>query len=192
MAREKISKAWKSKYVKTVVLAVILIGSIVAFWIGVRTALGTEYPLLAVASGSMVPTLNVGDLIVVQGVIDASQIYAAPKPNGTIIVFHKPSDPGELIVHRAIAKVENGSTWYFRTRGDNNPTTDSWLGNDTYQGMVSTKLLVGRVVAIVPWIGNVPLFIRTPPGTVLIISLLIIVLLVEYVPVILRKFATKS
>jgi len=192
-----LSKALKNSYVQTAILAIILFGGVFGIWFGVRAALRTEYPLLAVASGSMIPTLQVGDLIVVQGVPDANEINAAPKPNGTMIVFHRPSYPrgeaflfytgDELIVHRAISKVENNGTWYFQTKGDNNYSPDIWNGPETLNGMISSKLLVGKVVGVVPWVGNVPLFIRTPQGTVLIVLLFILILLIEYVPVLWKQ-----
>jgi len=197
-----LSEALKNDYVQIAILGVILLGSVFAFGFGLKVAFRTEYPLLAVASGSMIPTLNVGDLIVVQG-IDANEINAAPRPNGTMIVFYRPNVPrrggflffageNELIVHRAIAEVENNGTWYFQTKGDNNYDSDRW-GNtppDTLNGMVSSKLLVGKVVAVVPWIGNVPLFIRTPSGLVLIIFLFILIIFLEFIPVLSKKQTT--
>jgi len=178
--------------VKTAILAIILLGGVFAFWFGLRAALRTDYPLLAVASGSMRTTLNVGDLIIVQGVLDANEINAAPPPNGTIIVFHKPSDPNELIVHRAINKVENDGTWYFQTKGDNNNGADYWGGPGTKDGWISQSLLVGKVVGMVPWIGNVPLFIRTPQGMLIIVLLFLLILLIEYVPVLFKKTKTET
>jgi len=194
LARAKLSKAWKNNYVQTAILVIIVVGGVFAFWFGVRAALRTEYPALAVASGSMIPTLQVGDLIVVQGVQDPNEINAAPKPNGTMIVFYRPGVPrggpflffaeeAELIVHRAVAKVEKDGTWYFQTKGDNNYSQDYWSGPDTLNGMISSKLLVGRVVGVVPWIGNVPLFMRTTQGRVLLIVLFLILIIVEYVPI---------
>jgi len=184
-------------------IAILYMIFLLAVWFGPRVVFRTNYPLLAVASGSMIPTLQVGDIIVVQGVPDANEIYAAPKPNGTMIVFYRPSVPrggpflffageDELIVHRAIAKVENGGTWYFQTQGDNtktNPVPDYWGGPypDTWQGMISEKLLVGKVVGLVPWVGNLPLFIRTPQGLALIVFLFILILLIEFIPVLFGK-----
>jgi len=187
VAQIKLSRVLKNSYVKTAVLLILFLGGVFAFWFGLRAALRTEYPLLAVASGSMMPKLNVGDLIIVQGLLNANEIYAAPAPDGTIIVFHRPTDLGELIVHRAIKTVENSGTWYFQTKGDNNNSPDYWSGPETLNGMISTKLLVGKVVGIVPWIGNVPLFIRTPTGMLLIILLFLAVLFLEYIPVLSKK-----
>lgn len=181
MAKAKLSKMLKNSYVQTIILAAILLGSVFTFWFGLKTALRTDYPLLAVASPSMVPTLNVGDLIVVQGIQNASEVNVAPRPDGTIIVFHKSNDPGELIVHRAIEKEFRNGTWYFTTRGDANSGSASW------ETEFPQSQVVGKVVGIVPWIGNVPLFIRTTQGLVFIILLFAIILLIEYIPVILKK-----
>jgi len=204
LARVKLSKALKNSYVQTAILALILFGGVFGFWLGVRAALRTEYPLLAVASGSMIGPygLNVGDLIVVQGGFSGAEIVVGPPPNGTMIVFYNPNYPRggaflfytgvELIVHRAIAKVENGGMWYFQTKGDNNYGPDYWTGPDTFSGMISSKFIVGKVVGVVPWVGNVPLFIRTPQGMVLMVLLFILVLLIEFVPVLWKQLGQEQ
>jgi signal peptidase len=170
---------------KNVLLLVLLFISIFAFWFGLKMALRTEFPLLAVASGSMVPTLNVGDLIVVQGVSNASEIRAAPSPEGDIIVFYKPGT-NELIVHRAINKVRYNGVWYFETKGDANSSPDRWgpitnTYGDTYNGMISEKLLVGKVIKSVPWVGHIPLFMRTPLGILLVISLFAVLIVIDFI-----------
>ena len=85
--QSKLRETLKSNYVRTVILIIIAIGAMLSFWFGIRAVLRTEYPFMAVASGSMEPTLPVGTLIVVQGYVDPSTIYAAPYPQGDIIVF---------------------------------------------------------------------------------------------------------
>jgi len=181
----KLSKLLKNSYVEMAILSIIFLGSVFASWFGVRIALRTDYPLLVVASTSMLPNLDVSDIIIVQGV-NASEIKAAPELEGNIIVFYQPYNRDTRIVHRAInmsSKLEEGKlVWYFRTKGDNNFSPDSWSGPDTWNGMISEKLLVGKVIGVIPLIGNVPLFIRTPQGTVLIILLFILMLLIEYIP----------
>jgi len=168
------------------IFSIIFLVGIFAFWFGVRAALRTDYPLLVVASTSMLPTLDVSDIIIVQGT-KALEIRAAPELEGDIIVFHKPYDWDTRIVHRAINMVSHDGVWYFQTRGDNrltNSGADYWSGppGTTWEGMVSEKLLVGKVIGVIPLIGNVPLFVRTPLGMVLIILLFILVLFIEYVP----------
>lgn len=179
----------KNSYVKTVILAVIIIGGVMGFWLGLKAGLRTDYPLLTVASGSMVPTLNVGDLIAVQGVENASALYAASKPNGEIIVFRSPRMEGELIVHRAILKELNPDDhlWYFRTQGDANYGPDNWFGSETWNGMISQNRIVGRVIGKVPYVGYIPLYIRTREGIILIVILIVLILLAEYLPVLLKK-----
>jgi len=170
-------------------LGIVFFGSVFAFWFGVRAALRTDYPLLVVASTSMLPTLDVSDIIIVQGT-NASEIKAAPELEGDIIVFYKPYDWNTRIVHRAINKVprleEGRVVWYFQTQGDNpltNSGPDYWSGPETWEGKISEILLVGKVVGVITLIGNMPLFIRTPQGTVVIVLLFILILLIEYVPV---------
>lgn len=168
----KLARMLKNSYVEMAILSLIFLGSVFAFWFGVKIALRTDYPLLVVASTSMLPTLDVSDIIIVQG-ISPSEIKAAPQLEGDIIVYYQPSNPDTRIVHRAIDKKFENGMWYFQTKGDNNAVPDPWF---------SEKLLVGKVIGVIPLIGNVPLFIRTPQGTVLIIFLFILMLLLEFVP----------
>jgi len=181
LAWSKLSKVLKNSYVELALLSLIFLGSVFGFWFGVRAALRTEYPLLVVASQSMLPTLDVSDIIIVKGT-NALEIKAAPELEGDIIVFYQPYNWDTRIVHRAINSSLHDGVWYFRTKGDNNFSPDSWSGQGTWNGMISQDLLVGKVVGVIPLIGNVPLFIRTPQGTVLIIFLFILMLLLEYVP----------
>jgi signal peptidase len=184
----KWSNIMKNSYVKTLILAVIIIGGVMGFWFGLRAGLRTEYPLLTVASGSMVPTLNVGDLIMVQGVVNASELRAAPKPDGETIVFRSPRIEGELIVHRAVYKEFHEGLWYFRTQGDANYGPDTWPNTeDTWNGMISHNRLVGKVVGKVPWLGYIPLYIRTREGIILIVILVVLILLAEYIPGLYKK-----
>ncbi len=168
----KFKDAMKNEYVKSLILLAIILSSIVAFWFGLKTYLRTDYPLLAVASGSMVPTLYRGDLIIVQGGLNVDDVVAEYE-TGDIIVFHKPSDPDELIVHRAVEKYGSGDTAFLRTKGDNNPGTDSWEVDNNY--------LVGKVVWVIPYLGQIPLFVRTPIGMSIIVILIVVLILLEFV-----------
>ncbi|UCE95542.1 MAG: signal peptidase I [Candidatus Bathyarchaeota archaeon] len=167
----KLRNLLKNEHVRSVIFLAIILGGVIAFWFGLRTYLRTDYPLLAVASGSMVPTLKVGDLIVVQGGIDGDDIVAE-YGSGDIVVFYSPRNPSELIVHRAVSKSLNGEVWYFRTKGDHNPDPDSWNVPETR--------IVGKVVWIIPYLGHVSLFVHTTIGMVLIIGLIVVLVLVEF------------
>jgi signal peptidase len=190
----KLSEILKKEYVKTAILLAVVVVSVFAFWISLTTALKTEYPMLAVASGSMEPTLYKGDLIMVQGVSTGFDINVGPKDSaepGDVIVFHKPADPRELIVHRAIDKELRGGVWYFQTKGDANSGSDNWDGDWKTDCDLAENFLVGKVVGQVSHIGYIPLFLReflwTPIGMILIVTLLLIFLFYDYIPLSRKK-----
>lgn len=182
---------WKNEYFQTIVMILIIIGIVFGFWYGTRFVLNTDYPMLAVASGSMhMPprtycdgwshpfdrTLHVGDLIIVQGV-KPEDIYAAPLNvsglSGDIVVF---KDPGSdtLIVHRAVDKrVDSNGILEIKQEGDGNGVgTGSWI---------NSNLVIGRVVMRIPWIGHLALYMRNSTGILLIVALIIILIVVEFI-----------
>jgi signal peptidase I len=134
------------------------------FWYGCQLALNTHYPALAVVSESMLPTLNIGDVIIVQGV-PASQIYANYTA-GDIIVYRSPST-GKLIVHRAVDKENTTNGYEFTTKGDNNVGADVPF-SDTY--------LVGKVIARIPYVGNFVLLVNALGNFYYFIIIIIIIL----------------
>jgi signal peptidase len=160
---EILKKIWKNEYFQTIITIVILLAFVFGFWHIVQFSLGTEYPALAVASTSMVPTLNVGDLIIVQGV-NPQQINAEPI-TGDIIVFEKSNK--DLIVHRAIERINGTDGYLFTTKGDNNP------GPDTEK--VNGSAIVGKVVGRIPYIGNLALIM--PRENMYLFAVIIIILM---------------
>ena len=180
----KLKHVLKNEYVKSLILLAIILGSIVAFWFGLRFYLRTDYPLLAVASGSMMPTLDVGDLIIVRGGLNVSDIVAGYE-TGDIIVFNKPNNPDDLIVHRAVNISDNAGTPYIVTKGDNNPSSDPWRVYDSN--------LVGKIVWSIPYLGHIPLFVRTSEGMLIIIIFIVILILLEFIiPLAKEKKAPKQ
>ena len=139
---------------------VILILAVVGVYFGLRFFLSTDMPFVTVASGSMKPALEVGDLVIVQGV-PASEIK-----EGDIIVFNKPGEESHTI-HRVttIETLANG-TIRFKTKGDANPTEDPWIPEQNVQG---------RVLYRIPYIGYMAL-IPAIPITIAIIIIIIILL----------------
>lgn len=162
----------RNEYVRSVVLLLIIILCIAGFWLGLKAYLMTNYPLLAVASGSMKPALKEGDLIIVQGGLEGSTIVAE-EVTGDVIIFYRPGDPDELIVHRAVDKWQDGNIWKFHTKGDANPNEDSWIVRETD--------IIGKVVGVIPYIGHIPLFVHTINGKIIIIILIVILVLLEFV-----------
>lgn len=190
----QLRKLWKNEYFKLLVFVLIILAFLASFWFGLKAVLKTDHPFLTVSSGSMCrrgletglattncdgltcifyPTLHIGDLIIIEGV-DASEIKAAPYPEGDIIVFHNPNNPKILVVHRAIAKKYKDGRWFFVTQGDGLTRPDHWGRKLTEED------IVGRVIFRIPLLGHIPLFFHTPTGNVvftLIVILLAILLI---------------
>jgi signal peptidase len=151
---------------RVVVLIVILFGITLGSVGALRIVLHTDSPLMVVSSGSMIPTLNVGDIIIVRG-IDPSTITV-----GTIIIFHSPYDYSTPIVHRVIAIDNEQGQEYFETKGDNNAVQDGWR--------VPASNLIGIYVAKIPYIGLLSLELRGPLGWLLIALLVMLIIGMEY------------
>ena len=196
MTTSGLRRLWKNEYFQTAIAIVLIVIVVLGFWFGLRFALNTDYPMLAVASGSMslVPpnqdggwsqpfgrTLQTGDLIVVQGVSNASDIHPGPFPVGDILVFHESPGSDELIVHRAISETTINGTVYFITKGDANSEPGPPDNPDLPAGAVPMSDVVGRVVLRVPWIGWLALYMRDQSGIYLIMALIIIIVAAEVV-----------
>lgn len=188
MTSSGIKQIWKNEYFQTVITIIAIIAIVLALWYGSQLALNTQYPALAVATGSMCKpyrsacdgwthpfeqTLHVGDLIIVQGV-DPGEIKAAPYPDGDIIVFRK-FIGSELIVHRAVNKTWNDGDqkWEFQTWGDGNPSPD--------RDPIPEEHVIGKVILRIPWAGQVALFMRNSSGVYIILFLIIIIVVIEFI-----------
>lgn len=189
-------------------------------WYGSQMVLNTSIPpALAVISGSMdmtsygqnqggvhpfARTLQIGDLIIIQGV-DANSLNA-DYPNSDIIVFHRPDNPQELIVHRIVNETTIDGKLFFFTKGDGNPPViwpylqenmyDKWYNSEEAVplGAVSQDLIIGKVIMRIPLIGYIPMFVQAmigsnPLAILPVIFILVILLLVIQVviPTVKRK-----
>jgi signal peptidase len=178
----KLPGMFKRDYMQTVIMIVAVILVVLVFWYGLSFVFKTDHPILAVASGSMEPVLYKGDLILIEGVDNASDIHVGTKDSaqpGDIIVFHRYN---ELIVHRAVEKtLESDGTYSFKTWGDNNGWPDS--------GLVKESDIVGRYLNFkIPWLGNIALFFAPFEVKMAFIALWIVVLiLIEFIPVIRKR-----
>jgi signal peptidase I len=153
--------------VARVVIIIVILFALTLGSVGVlRVALHTDSPLMVVSSGSMIPTLNVGDIIIVRGTNPSTVTV------GTIIIFHSPYDYPTAIVHRVIAIDNQGGQEFFETKGDNNAVADGWR--------VPTSDLIGIYVSKVPYIGLLSLELRGPLGWILIVLLVMLIIAMEY------------
>lgn len=111
------------------------------------------YSLLEVVSGSMEPTIHVGDLILIDTKDSAYHV-------NDIVTFKDVN--GDFVTHR-ILHIEEGE---MVTKGDNNNTEDSAM---------STKDIVGKYLFRIPNAGKVMASFKTPfvMGMVLVIGVLI-------------------
>lgn len=146
----------KSKKIIKEIL-IIAIG-VVVIWGGLWAFFGTQNPFYVVASGSMIPELEVYDLLVIQAHVPFEEIQT-----GDIIVFDRPSDHNRVIVHRVV-EITNDDPRTLKTKGDNNiasiPGTDLPITEREYLGKVEYK---------VPQIGYVTQVLKPPTNYILIV-----------------------
>jgi len=172
----KLKKLRENPSIRSLFLVAVVVLGVFVFREVLIFGLKTEYPLQTPVTRSMEPTLKIGDLLVVQGGFKGIDIYAH-QDDGDVIVFRDPRDPDNLIVHRAIDKINVGDTWYIITKGDNNLMRDRWFG---FPGEgVPEGYLIGKVIGRIPLLGYVKIYLGTPVGMIISIVLLVVLLLLE-------------
>jgi signal peptidase I len=159
--RQKLKKLRKNGIFVTLLLLLVILIANFAIQGALTLILKTDQPLHTPISGSMEPTLNIGDLLIIQGGVTGESVYAHPL-NGDIIIYHDPRDyEGIPIVHRAVDKYEVDGIWYIVTKGDNNPTVDDWrwygfpVGGNYSVGGCPESYIVGKVILKIPYLGYV-------------------------------------
>lgn len=110
-----------------------------------------------VQTGSMSPTIGVGDLVV------TAPESPADLRAGDVISFRS---GGSLVCHRIIGVDETNRT--FTTKGDANEDPDP--------SPVAFDSVIGKVVMNVPYLGHIISFVKSPFGWALIILLALLIL----------------
>jgi len=155
---------------KGVIKDIIIVGvGVLVIWIGLQAAFGTQNPFYVVASGSMIPELEVYDVLIVQGHEPFKDVE-----KGDIIVFNRPSDHDRVIVHRVVS-IMNDDPKTLRTKGDANPA--SIPGTDF---PITEEEYIGKVVYTLPQVGYVTQLLK-PPINYVIIALVIGVMIVKQI-----------
>ena len=96
-----------------------------------------RYWIIVIASGSMTPEIQIGDLVLIDQKYNKSLLE-----KGQIIAY---KNNNTIIVHRIEEKTElNGSTYYI-TKGDANRSNDNLLVDD--------EMIVGLVKTEIPYLG---------------------------------------
>ncbi len=110
---------------------------------------------LTVLSGSMEPTIHVGDIVVVR------QIPAVEARIGDIVTFRDPTDRNKLITHRVRSiTISNGSV-RFETKGDANTSIEQWK--------IPRDGTIGLVMYRVPRLGYVLFYVHGAIGRLLLV-----------------------
>jgi signal peptidase len=146
---------------------VIVAVAILVIWIGLQAAFGTQNPFYVVASGSMIPVLQVHDIIIIQGHEPFEEVQV-----GDIIVFDRPSDHNRVIVHRVQAILDEDPKTV-RTQGDANPT---WIRGTDYP--ITEEEYIGKVAYIIPQVGYITQILK-PPMNYIIIAVVIGIMIIK-------------
>ena len=99
------------------------------------------YGSLTVLSGSMMPTLHVGDVVVEHRVSPLSVRV------GDIVTFRVPEHQSRLYTHRVVSIEADGADVSFVTKGDANTGVERWT--------VPASGTIGRVELRIPYLGYV-------------------------------------
>ncbi|CDI06341.1 signal peptidase I [Candidatus Nitrosotenuis uzonensis] len=158
----------KSKTAKSIVKDIVIVAvGVAAIWIGLQVVFGTQNPFYVVSSGSMIPVLEVYDVLVVDGKVPFDQIGT-----GDIIVFNRPNGHDRVIVHRVVAILDEDPKT-IRTKGDANPV--SIPGTDY---PITDEEYIGKVAYVIPQVGYVTR-ILAPPINYIIIAVIIGIMIVK-------------
>ena len=152
---------------------VIIVVAIAVIWLGLQAFFGTSNPFYVVSSGSMIPALEVYDVIVVEGNTPFEDVE-----KGDIIVFYSPKlyDQGKerVIVHRVSLDMSTDEQKIVRTKGDANPS--SIAGTDY---PITEKEYIGQVDYVIPQVGYITQILQ-PPINYIIIAVIIGVMVVKH------------
>ena len=162
MAKKSISKG----VIKDILIVAI---GVLVIWIGLQVAFGTQNPFYVVASGSMIPALEVYDVLVVQGHEPFEEIDV-----GDIIVFDRPSDHNRVIVHRVVSIIDDEPKTV-RTQGDANPA--SIPGTDF---PITEEEYIGKVAYVLPQVGYVTQLLKPPTNYIIIVIVVGIMVIKQF------------
>jgi signal peptidase len=154
----------------TILVFAIVFGALYAF-------AGTWPPMVSVTSDSMIPHLEKGDLVLIQG-LDRGNIQTyenADSPNyssfgeaGDVIVY-RPFGNGTPVIHRVICYVNQGEPMWpngpaapysgYITRGDANSVCDQEASNICLGSPVKDAWIIGIARYRVPYLGYIRMLI---------------------------------
>ena len=161
-----IKKAISKGVIKDIIIVAI---AILVIWIGLQAFFGTQNPFYVVASGSMIPVLEVYDVLVIQGHDPFEEVEI-----GDIIVFDRPSDHNRVIVHRVVSIIDDNPKT-IRTQGDANPK--SIPGTDF---PITEEEYIGKVEHVLPQVGYITQLLKPPVNYIIIAVVIGIMILKQF------------
>lgn len=97
-----------------------------------------QYHAIVIGSGSMMPNISKGDVVVIKKIHDS---YGDLKTGQILAV----KNDGVIVVHRLVKKINVDEQYYFYTKGDANNDIDSYK--------ITTDMIYGIVDKKIPYIG---------------------------------------
>lgn len=129
---EDILRDYNKKKINSLIPALII--SIIAVYF---TSGYFKYYMVAIASGSMTPNINKGDVVIIEKTNNYEEIEV-----GQVMAYKYNN---VIVVHRVIRKINDDGSYYFYTKGDNN------LDEDNYP--IKEDMVIGVVDVKIPYIG---------------------------------------
>ena len=111
---------------------------------------------LIVRSGSMHPTINVGDLVVVQtqrGLLSPQNTAINKYKEGDIVAFSSEANPKLFTTHRIVSKEVKDGKVFYQTKGDANNAAD--------QNLVAEENIIGKSTFKLPYFGRLFAFAKS-------------------------------
>jgi len=161
---------------KTLLKKLLLLGKIIFGLILSLVIVVSVFPLLppfknyyhsrTVLTGSMEPQIPKGSVVINQWA-DQKNLKV-----GDVITYQHPADKKIVYITHRIVKIDKtGLLWRFETKGDANPAPDF--------GLVTQAGTEGEVILMIPLIGYLIEFFKTPVGFILVIALPLLLFIVQ-------------
>ena len=134
----------KGSVLKSIIGWVVYLALLVGLVVGTPKALSyilkSEYPMAAITSGSMWPTLKTGDMVFIKGIQERGEFGV-----GDIVVYKNPQG---FTIHRVEEKQKN----VVITKGDANNTVDT---PEKYEDIIGKTVEFGGKPFKIPLLGNI-------------------------------------
>ncbi len=131
-----------------------------------------NYSLMMVTSGSMSPTIKIGDLIAIK----PQSFYKI----GDIITFKVGPSPKDIVTHRIVARKEDNLV----TKGDANDVID--------EGAIKKQNILGKVILRVPKAGYIANILKSKIAILTLVLLPAILIIIDESKKIIREIHKKK